>query len=71
MEWVRLGLELTMKLGEIIVGALVRGQDDVLDQRVSDLLGAELRTSIARRAAEIRAAERFARSEDDTREIAR
>lgn len=59
MEWVRLGLEIGTKLVTIIVDALSRGDDSVLDAKVSDLLGPELRTTIAKRAADQRAAEKF------------
>lgn len=68
MEWLRIGMELLGKLVPVVVDALQRGDDSVLDQKVSELLGHELRTTIVRRAAEQRAQERFRRSEDDTRE---
>lgn len=61
MEWLRIGFEIAFKIGERIADALSRGDDAVLDQRVGDLLGTELRTSIAKRAAEQRAQDHYAR----------
>ena len=59
MEWARLGLDIAFRLGAIIVEALARGDDAVLDAKVGDLLGGELRNAIAKRAADARAAEKF------------
>ena len=59
MEWVRLGFEIAGALGTVIVTALARGDDTVLDMRVRDLLGDELKSVIAKRAADARAAEKF------------
>ncbi len=59
MEWVRLGFEVASALGTVIVTALARGDDTVLDMRVRDLLGDELKSVIAKRVADARAAEKF------------
>lgn len=57
--WIELGLKIAMKLGEVIVSALSRGDASVLDRKVSDLLGPELQTTIMRRIAEAEAAKKF------------
>lgn len=59
MEWASLALQLAMRLGMVIIEAVSRGDDTVLDARVGDLLGAEMRTTIAREIAEARARAKF------------
>ncbi len=59
MEWVRLGFEVASALGTVVITALARGDDTVLDMRVRDLLGDELKSVIAKRVADARAAEKF------------
>jgi hypothetical protein len=59
MEWARLIVEVVTKLGMVIVEAVSRGDDSVLDAKVGDLLGPELRTTIAKQAADERARRKF------------
>ncbi len=60
IQWIELGWKIGSKLGEVILTAIARGDTSVLDQKVSDLLGPELRTTIARMLAEREAAKKFA-----------
>lgn len=66
LGWVQLAWQVGSKLAEVIIGAVARGDTSWMDQKVSDLLGGELRTTLARRAAEAEAAARFARSDEPT-----
>lgn len=59
MDWVKLVLEIVFRLGAVIHEALKNGDDSVLDRRVNELLGEELRSSVAKRIADARAEAKF------------
>ena len=59
MEWLELAFKIAAKLGEVIIGAISRGDTAVLDQKIGDVLGHELRTTLARRAADAEAVAKF------------
>jgi hypothetical protein len=59
LGWVQLAWQVGSKLAEVIIGAVSRGDTSWMDAKIGDLLGGDLRTTLARKAAEAEARAKF------------
>lgn len=59
MEWFRFTVESAVAIGLAIYEAVRAGDSSILDKRVRDILPAELRTTLKKKAADARAEEAF------------
>lgn len=59
MEWLKFGLDIAGVLVPKIIEAFQHGDDAITTRSIDDILGHELRLTIAKRLADIRAAEKF------------
>lgn len=51
--------KLAFQVGAVIVGAIVKGDESILDKPVREVIGSELATTVAKKAADARAALKF------------
>lgn len=59
MEWLPLALEVATTLARAVIAAIQAGDASILDKPVRELLGQALATTLAKRAADARAAAKF------------
>lgn len=59
MEWARFAFEVGMTLSRAIFDAVTKGDSSILDKPVRELLGGELATTLAKKAADAKAREKF------------